>query len=120
MINTIKIHLLPNFEEAIKFGYLNKLSSKLGVKKFIIRFVVLTNVGLFDYENPGKNPKNFISLINCKINTNLFGKYKLSFVFEIVGINAFKGTLNAKGELGINGSRGLPAGRHTEILCPNG
>jgi hypothetical protein len=46
MINTIKIHLLPNFEEAIKFGYLNKLSSKLGVKKFIIRFVVLTNVGL--------------------------------------------------------------------------
>ena len=87
MINTIKIHLLPNFEEAIKFGYLNKLTSKLGVKKFIVRFVVLTNVGLFDYENPGKNPKNFVSLINCKINSNLLGKYKLSFVFEIVGIN---------------------------------
>ena len=64
VIPTNKIHLLPNFEEAIKFGYINKLSSNFGFKKFVLRFCVLTNIGLFIFESPNKNPKYLISLVN--------------------------------------------------------
>ena len=82
---TSKIHLLPNFEEAIKFGYINKLSSKFGFKKFALRFCVLTNIGLFIFDTPNKNPKYLISLVNCKISKN--ESFPLSFVFDIIGVD---------------------------------
>jgi hypothetical protein len=84
-IQTNKIHLLPNFEEAIKFGYINKLSSNFGFKKFVLRFCVLTNIGLFIFETPNKNPKYLISLVNCKICKN--NNFPLSFVFDIIGVD---------------------------------
>ena len=85
VIPTSKIHLLPNFEEAIKFGYINKFSSKFGFKKFVLRFCVLTNIGLFIFDAPNKNPKNLISLVNCKISKN--NNFPLSFVFDIIGVD---------------------------------
>ena len=81
-IQTNKMHLLPNFEEAIKFGYINKLSSNFGFKKFALRFCVLTNIGLFIFDSPNKNPKKLISLVNCKIERNYI--YPLSFVFDVI------------------------------------
>jgi hypothetical protein len=84
-IQTNKIHLLPNFEEAIKFGYINKLSSNFGFKKFVLRFCVLTNIGLFIFESPNKNPKSFISLVNCSIRRIVTSK--LTFIFNIVSVD---------------------------------
>ena len=39
---------------------------------------------------------------------------------EGVGVDAFEGSLDAEGELGIDGGRGLPAGGHTEVLSQDG
>ncbi len=39
---------------------------------------------------------------------------------EVVGVDAFEGSLDAEGELGIDGSGGLPAGGHAEVLSQDG
>ena len=56
----------------------------------------------------------------CHIVTQLVAEGGGYDFVEVVGVDAFEGSLDTEGELGIDGGRGLPAGGHTEVLSQDG
>ena len=79
-----------NFQNAIKLGYLIKINEGYIFNQYHEKLVVLTEFGIFYFNNPTAAPKKLISLIGAKINDlkNKFGE-KL-FCFEIITMNKYK------------------------------
>ena len=79
-----------NFQTAIKLGYLIKINEGYIFTKYHEKLVVLTDFGLFYFDNPTVAPKKLVSIIGAEINDlkNKFGD-KL-FCFEIVTMNKYK------------------------------
>ena len=79
-----------NFQTAIKLGYLIKINEGYLFTKYHEKLVVLTEFGLFYFDNPTVAPKKLVSIIGAEIKDlkNKFGE-KL-FCFEIVAMNNYK------------------------------
>ena len=79
-----------NYQTAIKLGYLIKINEGYIFNKYHEKLVVLTDFGLFYFDNPTVAPKKLIPIIGSEINDlkNKFGD-KL-FCFEIVTMNKYK------------------------------
>ena len=79
-----------NFQTAIKLGYLIKINEGYIFTQYHEKLVVLTDFGLFYFNNPTVAPKKLISIIGAEINDlkNKFGE-KL-FCFEIIAMNKYK------------------------------
>ena len=79
-----------NFQTAIKLGYLIKINEGYIFTQYHEKLVVLTDFGLFYFNNPTVAPKKLISIIGAEINDlkNKFGE-KL-FCFEIITMNKYK------------------------------
>ena len=79
-----------NFQTAIKLGYLIKINEGYLFSKYHEKLVVLTEFGLFYFDNPTLAPKKLVSIIGAEIKDlkNKFGE-KL-FSFEIVTMNHYK------------------------------
>ena len=79
-----------NFQTAIKLGYLIKINEGYIFTKYQEKLVVLTEFGLFYFDNPTLAPKKLVSIIGAEINDlkNKFGENL--FCFEIVTINKYK------------------------------
>ena len=78
-----------NFQTAIKLGYLIKINEGYIFTQYHEKLVVLTDFGLFYFNNPTVAPKKLISIIGAEINDlkNKFGE-KL-FCFEIIAMNKY-------------------------------
>ena len=79
-----------NFQTAIKLGYLIKINEGYIFNQFHEKLVVLTDFGLFYFDNPTLPPKKLISIIGAEINDlkNKFGDKLYSF--EIQTLNGYK------------------------------
>jgi hypothetical protein len=74
--------IAPNFENAQKMGYLDKLSGGF-FTRFHEKLVVLTNIGLLYFDDPAKPPKKLIPIIGSLIYAIEEKKYKRKYCFEI-------------------------------------
>ena len=79
-----------NFQTAIKLGYLIKINEGYIFTQYHEKLVVLTDFGLFYFDNPTVAPKKLISVIGAEINDlkNKFGENL--FCFEIITMNKYK------------------------------
>ena len=79
-------HIAPNFDGAIKLGYLWKLTGTF-FSKFKEKLVVLTNVGLLYFDDPNRPPKKLIPIIGSEILEIKESKYRKKHCFEIKTLN---------------------------------
>ena len=112
-INNV-LNFLPNFDGAEKFGYLYRLHSICKVKKFVLRLVVLTNVGILVFEDPLNKPEKFIPLINITINDRNDLDKPLSF--ELISSNKESNIFGAENEDYINGWKKAIMGIHNKYV----
>ena len=79
-----------NFQTAIKLGYLIKINEGYVFTQYHEKLVVLTDFGLFYFDNPIVAPKRLVSIIGSEIKDlkNKFGE-KL-FSFQIITLNKYK------------------------------
>ena len=111
LINNV-LKFSPNFEGAEKFGYLYRLHSSLKVKKFVLRLVILTNIGILIFDDPLNKPEKFIPLINIQI-TDKIGLEKPSS-FELISSNKESNIFGADNEDYINGWKKAIMGIHNK------
>jgi hypothetical protein len=84
--NSNNFYIAPNFENAQKLGYLEKLSSGF-FTKFNEKLMVLTNIGLLYFDDPNKAPKKLIPIIGSELLKIDEKKYKKRYCFEIRTLN---------------------------------
>ena len=79
-----------NFQTAIKIGYLIKINEGYIFTQYHEKIVVLTDFGLFYFDNPIVAPKRLVSIIGAEIKDlkTKFGE-KL-FSFQITTLNKYK------------------------------
>ena len=76
-----------NFQTAIKLGYLTKINEGYIFNQYHDKLVVLTDFGLFYFDNPTVSPKKLIPIIGSDI-VPLESKFNdILYVFEIKTIN---------------------------------
>ena len=79
-----------NFQTAIKIGYLTKINEGYIFNQYHEKLVVLTDFGLFYFDNPTVSPKRLIPIIGSDI-TPISSKFNdRQFVFEIRTLNKNK------------------------------
>ena len=79
-----------NFQTAIKLGYLTKINEGYIFNQYHEKLVVLTDFGLFYFDNPTVNPKKLIPIIGSDI-VPLKNKFNdRQYAFEIRTINKNK------------------------------
>ena len=79
-----------NFQTAIKLGYLTKINEGYIFNQYHEKLVVLTDFGLFYFDNPTVNPKKLIPIIGSDI-IPLKNKFNdRQYAFEIRTINKNK------------------------------
>ena len=79
-----------NFQTAIKLGYLYKINEGYIFTQYHEKLVVLTDFGLFYFDNPIVAPKRLVSIIGAKI-IDLKNKFEEKlFCFEISTMNNYK------------------------------
>jgi hypothetical protein len=79
-----------NFQTAIKLGYLTKINEGYIFNQYHEKLVVLTDFGLFYFDNPTISPKKLIHIIGSEINPLQSKNYDRLYVFEIRTINKYK------------------------------
>jgi len=73
-----------NFDNAQKLGYLEKLSNGFFGKRFVEKFLVLTDIGLLYFDDPNeKQPKRIIPILGSDFKIVDCKDYKKNFCFEI-------------------------------------
>ena len=112
-INNV-LNFLPNFDGAEKFGYLYRLHSVCRVKKFVLRLVVLTNIGILVFEDPLNKPEKFIPLINITINDK--NDLDKLLAFELISSNKESNIFGADNEDYINGWKKAIIGIHNKYV----
>ena len=79
-----------NFQTAIKLGYLTKINEGYIFNQFHEKLVVLTDFGLFYFDNPTVSPKKLIPIIGSEI-IPIESKFnEKKYVFEIRTLNKNK------------------------------
>ena len=86
--NDCNLFLASNFECANKVGYLSVfMSNFFKGKYFKEKLIVLSNIGLFVFDDPNKLPTDFIRIHGSEINRLEEKKYEKKFVFEVMMVN---------------------------------
>ena len=113
LINNV-LKFYPNLDGAEKFGYLYRLHSFLKKKKFVLRLVVLTNIGILVFEDPLNPPEKFIPLVNI----NIIDKKGLEkpCAFELQCFNKESNIFGADNEDYINGWKKAIMGIHNKYV----
>jgi len=71
-----------NFDNAQKLGYLEKLSNGFFGKRFVEKFLVLTDIGLLYFDDPNeKQPKRIIPILGSDFKIVDCKDYKKEFLF---------------------------------------
>jgi len=80
------LFIAPNFENAQKLGYIEKLCGGF-FQRFKEKLVVLTNIGLMYFNDPKDPPRKLIPIIGSKIDLVEEKKYNKRNCFEIKTLN---------------------------------
>lgn len=81
-----KLFITPNFENAQKLAYIEKLCGGF-FQRFKDKLVVLSNIGLMYFNDPKEPPRQLIPIVGSKIVTVDEKKYRKKNCFEIKTLN---------------------------------